>query len=126
MRRRSLFFTNTLSYLKQPSNVTCRRLVTESWVWTLLQWCFIVPASVEDHGPTLIHQRHSVSCLQVAVLVVKISHDNLTFPTYKCSFSFTFAVINRNSNFICLNPFTAGGAKRRPPGRPRMSPSGDI
>ena len=30
------FFTNTLSYLKQPSNVTCRMLVTESWFWTLL------------------------------------------------------------------------------------------
>ena len=30
------FFTNTLSYLKQPSNVTCRRLVPESWFWTLL------------------------------------------------------------------------------------------
>ena len=30
------FFTNTLSYPKQPSNVTCKRLVTESWFWTLL------------------------------------------------------------------------------------------
>ena len=28
--QRSLFFTNTLSYLKQPSNLTCRRLVAES------------------------------------------------------------------------------------------------
>ena len=25
------FFTNTLSHLKQPSNLTCRRLVMESW-----------------------------------------------------------------------------------------------
>ena len=25
------FFTNTLSYPKQTSNVTCRKLVTESW-----------------------------------------------------------------------------------------------
>ena len=30
------FLTNTLSYLKQPSNFTCRRLVTESWFCTLL------------------------------------------------------------------------------------------
>ena len=30
------FFKNTLSYPKQPSNVTCRRLVTKSWFWTLL------------------------------------------------------------------------------------------
>ena len=35
-RRRSFFFTNTLRYLKQSSNVTCRRLVSESWFWTLL------------------------------------------------------------------------------------------
>ena len=35
------FFTNTLSYLKQPSNVTCRRLVTESWFWTLLYTAYI-------------------------------------------------------------------------------------
>ena len=34
---RAYFFTNTSSYLKQPSNVTCRRLVMESWFWTLLQ-----------------------------------------------------------------------------------------
>ena len=27
---------------------------------------------------------------------------------------------------IIFNPFTAGGAKRRPPGRPRMSLFGDI
>ena len=30
------FFTNTLRYLKQAANLTCRRLVTESGFWTLL------------------------------------------------------------------------------------------
>ena len=29
---------------------------------TFHQCCFIVPASVEDHGTTLIHQRRRVSC----------------------------------------------------------------
>ena len=29
---------------------------------TFHQSCFIVPASVEDHGTTLIHQRRKVSC----------------------------------------------------------------
>ena len=29
---------------------------------TFHQCCFIVPASVEDHGTTLIHQRRKVSC----------------------------------------------------------------
>ena len=34
---------------------------------TFHQCCFIVPASVEDHGPTLIHQRRKVSCFPGAV-----------------------------------------------------------
>ena len=34
---------------------------------TFHKCCFIVPASVEDHGPTLIHQRHKVSCFPGAM-----------------------------------------------------------
>ena len=34
---------------------------------TFHQCCFIVPASVEDHGTTIIHQRRKVSCFPGAM-----------------------------------------------------------
>ena len=48
-------FTNTLRYLKQLSNVTCRRLVTESWFWTLLiRNCLKVTCTRYMWGSSLI------------------------------------------------------------------------
>ena len=54
------FFLNTSSYPKQLSNVTCRRLVTESLFWTLLfflldlkgySWT-VLPLTVSGPGAT--------------------------------------------------------------------------
>ena len=49
------FFTNTLSYLKQASNLTCRRFVTESGFWTLLLAHCVVHVMLKATELDLMH-----------------------------------------------------------------------